>query len=162
MTDDAAYSGQLLLSLADEAATLKLGQRIAAALDEDCVFALSGPLGAGKTTLVRGFLRGLGYDRRVRSPTYTLVELYDIDGRSIVHLDLYRLSDPEEIEFLGVSDLADGTAMIEWPERGPRLAARADCNVSLAYDKDGRSATLIARSPLGEALLRRLESRYNA
>ncbi len=149
---------ELDLALPDAEATGCLGQQIAAVLEENCVFALSGPLGAGKTTLVRGFLRGLGFTGRVRSPTYTLVEPYEIDGRDIVHMDLYRLSDPEEIEFLGVSDLDAATALIEWPERGPRLAARADCKLVLDYDDEGRRAVLQAHSATGAALLKRLEA----
>ena len=147
---------ELEMPLLDAEATDSLGQRIASVLQENCIFALSGPLGVGKTTLVRGFLRGLGFEGRVRSPTYTLVEPYEIDGRDIVHMDLYRLSDPEEIEFLGVSDLDDATALIEWPERGPRLAARADCIVVLDYDDERRHAVLQAQSAPGAALLKRL------
>ena len=149
---------ELTIVLSDAEATVHLGQRIAVVLEENCVFALSGPLGAGKTTLVRGFLRGLGFTGRVCSPTYTLVEPYDIDGHDIVHIDLYRLSDPEEIEYLGVSDLDDATVLIEWPERGPRLAARADCMLILDYDDEGRRAVLQAHSGTGAALLKRLDA----
>lgn len=98
------------------------------------VAGLVGDLGAGKTTLVRAMLRGLGYDGRVPSPTYTLLEHYGVHGLTIVHMDLYRLATTEEVEYLGVRDwLADpGTwLLVEWPERAPQLAQRVDLMVSI-------------------------------
>ena len=105
---------------ASTAETAALGAALAHALDPPCVIAIEGPLGAGKTTLVRGFLHARGHSGPVRSPTYTLVETYELAGGRVHHLDLYRLFDPEELEQLGVRDLAEEDAiwLIEWPERG--------------------------------------------
>ncbi|MCC5868098.1 MAG: tRNA (adenosine(37)-N6)-threonylcarbamoyltransferase complex ATPase subunit type 1 TsaE [Gammaproteobacteria bacterium] len=102
--------------------------------------ALQGPLGAGKTTLARGLLRGLGHDARVPSPTYTLVEPYVVEGLRVHHLDLYRLADEAELMFLGISDWIDepGLTLIEWPERAPQLLARADLCLHADIDEPGR------------------------
>lgn len=102
--------------------------------------ALQGPLGAGKTTLARGLLRGLGHQGRVPSPTYTLVEPYLIDALRVHHLDLYRLADEAELMFLGISDWIDepGLALVEWPERAPRLLSRADLRLHADIHEPGR------------------------
>src|SRR6056297_3323471 len=112
-------------ALADAAATEALGAALAGPLRRACesravVLHLAGPLGAGKTTLVRGLLRGLGHRGAVRSPTYTLIEPYDELTPRVYHLDLYRLGDPEELDYLGLRDLLTGDTLllIEWPERG--------------------------------------------
>ena len=104
--------------LADEQATLGLGADLAAACAEHCVLFLQGDLGTGKTTLVRGFLRALGYPGHVKSPTYTLIESYLVENKNILHIDLYRLERPEELEFLGVREYFNGPSLclIEWPE----------------------------------------------
>jgi tRNA threonylcarbamoyladenosine biosynthesis protein TsaE len=99
--------------------TLKLGAQCAALCPKQCVFFLRGPLGAGKTTFARGFLQALGEFKRIKSPTYTVVETYQIASRSILHFDLYRLQDPDELEALGIRDytLSPAIWLIEWPER---------------------------------------------
>lgn len=121
------------------------------------VLALRGDLGAGKTSFVRALLRGLGYTARVPSPTYTLLEHYRVDGINVVHLDLYRLADPEELEPLGIRDwLAEpGTWLaVEWPERAPQLASRADVTLSIETGAgEHRGLALTARGRVGEALL---------
>jgi tRNA threonylcarbamoyladenosine biosynthesis protein TsaE len=146
----------LTLQLRDPAATEALGAALARALsglgDEQCLVLLEGEFGAGKTTLVRGLLRESGHMGPVPSPTYTLVEPYEIDGRTLYHLDLYRIADPEELEFLGWRDMADAVALVEWPERAPELAARADLVIRLAHADGGRQARIVALTANGEVL----------
>ena len=129
--------------------TEALGARLAARLSGRCIIYLRGELGAGKTTLVRGFLRALGYEGPVKSPTYTLVEPYILGNQRIFHLDLYRLADPEELEFIGLRDLLDGAAilLVEWPERGMGILPAADLDIRLDYDKDARLCRIQYRAP---------------
>ena len=140
------------------AATEALGSRLASALAPGCVLYLRGDLGAGKTTLARGLLRGLGHPGTVKSPTFTLVEPYQLESWRLFHWDLYRLADPEELEYLGLRDQIDGEAvlLIEWPERGRGELPAADLEVWLDYADEGRAYRLEARSPTGQALLARL------
>jgi tRNA threonylcarbamoyladenosine biosynthesis protein TsaE len=138
-------------------ATIAAGENLAATMRElemnRLIIFLAGDLGAGKTTFARGFLRGWGHAGRVPSPTYTLIEPYTFPGRSIYHIDLYRIADQEELDYLGWSDLEDGLRLIEWPERVPGLTAQADVLVSLAYEGAGRVATLTSLSDRGEAFI---------
>lgn len=122
-------------TVADPEAMLALGGELAAALRPPAVVALEGPLGAGKTTLVRGWLRALGHTGPVRSPTYTLLETYVLPSVHVYHLDLYRLVDPEELEFIGVRDLAaaDALWLIEWPERGAGRLPPIDQRIRIDY-----------------------------
>lgn len=108
------------LEIPTEADMLELGGRLAATLNPGQVVALSGELGVGKTTLVRGILRGMGFAGRVKSPSYGLVESYELPGLIVHHLDLYRLADPEELDYLGLEDLVgdESLVLIEWPEHG--------------------------------------------
>ena len=144
--------GQLLTrraDLADEAATIQLGRRIARGLPGQpagWLLLLQGDLGAGKSTLARAMLREFGHAGAVPSPTYTLVEPYEIDSKIIYHIDLYRISSPDELEFLGWDDLGDGLRIVEWPERIPGLEDDADLHIGLSYAGDGRSAVLRAVS----------------
>ncbi|HET8551204.1 MAG TPA: tRNA (adenosine(37)-N6)-threonylcarbamoyltransferase complex ATPase subunit type 1 TsaE [Gammaproteobacteria bacterium] len=141
------------LTVPDESDMITLGGRLAAALpDSGLVITLRGDLGAGKTTLVRAMLRTLGVTGHVRSPTYTLVEPYDIGGRRAFHLDLYRVADPEELEFLGVRDLdpVNDLIFIEWPERGGQLLPAADLAVEIAVaEPRGREVKLLPVAPRG-------------
>ncbi len=132
-----------------------LGGRLAQAASVGIVF-LHGELGAGKTTLVRGLLRRLGYEGAVKSPTYTLVEHYHLAGSEVYHFDLYRLSDPEELDYIGARDYFDGRSLclIEWPERGQGGLPAPDLMINIEYRRDGRVVELIPKTPLGEALAR--------
>lgn len=147
-------------TLADEASTLALGHRLAPALDPPLVVFLRGDLGAGKTTLARGVLRALGYAGRVKSPTYTLVESYDLDRVTVHHLDLYRLGDPSELDALGIREMLDPTAimLIEWPERGHGWLPTPDIDVALSHLADGRRASVRAHTPRGRAAMQLLGS----
>jgi tRNA threonylcarbamoyladenosine biosynthesis protein TsaE len=108
--------------------TLALGKNLAARLSDGGIVYLSGELGVGKTTLVRGLLRALGFEGRVKSPSYGLIESYEVEGLAVHHLDLYRLGHGEEIAYLGLEDLInEGTLLlIEWPERGEGWLPSAD------------------------------------
>ncbi|WP_455366889.1 tRNA (adenosine(37)-N6)-threonylcarbamoyltransferase complex ATPase subunit type 1 TsaE [Kaarinaea lacus] len=145
--------------LPDETATLQFGQQFAQQLMGGCVVYLHGDLGAGKTTLVRGVLQGLGHHGRVKSPTYTLVETYRLAGLSVCHFDLYRLADPEELEYMGIRDyFSEATVvLIEWPERGLGLLPAADIDINLAYHDQGRMLSCRADSEKGADCLRWLK-----
>lgn len=116
------------------------GATLADFIENGALLTLSGNLGAGKTTLTRGFMHAIGHKGAVKSPTYTLVEPYEINGRRVMHFDLYRLSDPEELEFLGFRDYLDGstTCLIEWPEKAAGYLPEPDLVISISVVKDGR------------------------
>jgi tRNA threonylcarbamoyladenosine biosynthesis protein TsaE len=113
---------------------------------------LQGDLGSGKSTLARGLLHALGFEGTVPSPTYTLVEPYEIAERTVYHVDLYRISDAGELPFLGWSELREGLMLIEWPERVPALLDQADLSVGLDFSGRGRKARITARSERGAAM----------
>ena len=131
--------GTQRIFLADEAATAALGARLAASLRPGDLVLLSGGLGAGKTALARAILRSLAADPvlDVPSPSFALVQPYGIAGRPVLHADLYRLTDPRELDELGLFDSAEAIVLVEWPERVPELAGRATLGVALSVPVDG-------------------------
>lgn len=145
-------------NLADEAGLLALAAAVASAIDESAIIFLYGPLGAGKTTFVRGFLRALGYQDKVKSPTYTLVEPYEIHNRPIFHFDFYRLNNASELEQIGIQDYFSPQAicLIEWPEKGFPLLPPPDLACYIAFAEDGREVRLEAHSPRGEKIVNQL------
>ena len=151
--------GQSLI-LPDPAATESLAAALAAALPANAggwAILLQGELGAGKSTFARAMLHALGHEGVVPSPTYTLVEPYSLPNYPAYHIDLYRIESADELEFLGWSDLQDGLKLIEWPERATQTTAAADIEVELAYEGEGRAATLSGLSERGTAVLASLE-----
>ena len=138
-----------------------LGAQLASAAVPAIVY-LDGELGTGKTTLVRGLLRAMGHTGKVRSPTYTLVEPYQLDAGTVYHLDLYRLGHAEELEFLGLRDLLADPALllVEWPERGAGILPAADLAIHIKYaaTDDGRDVSLEPATEAGRQLVSRVES----
>jgi len=145
--------------LANETATLDLGKELACVLASGGVVYLQGTLGMGKTTLSRGLLHGLGYDGKVKSPTYTIVEPYELEGLSVYHFDLYRLEDPEELELMGIRDYFSDMSLclVEWPERGEGLIPSADLDISIERAGNGRQVRLTACSERGDSLLQKIQ-----
>ena len=144
------------LFLPDTDATEALGQALARTRPAVAVVHLRGDLGAGKSTLARALLRALGVAGAIRSPTYTLVERYPVEGGEAWHLDLYRIGDAGELEFLGLDEGAAVLWLVEWPERGGAALPGADLQVDLAVEGNGRMARLAAASPDGERWLTRM------
>ena len=152
------------LSLPDEAATLRLGEAFAAGAAPGLVLHLRGELGAGKTTLVRGLLRGLGYRGRVKSPTYTLVEPY-VDLRlNLYHFDFYRFKDRSEWLSSGFREHFNpgSLCIVEWPERAGDLLATPDLEIHLQYQDEMRSAQFASHSPAGADWLASARSRWDS
>ncbi len=140
--------------------TETVGARLASARpprDAFAVIYLTGDLGAGKTTLTRGFLRALGVEGAVRSPTYTLVEIYEMPRLTALHLDLYRLADPAELDNLGLREWARAGHLwlVEWPERGGDRLPPADLVVRLTAGAQGHDIEVSGHGPLGQEWLGR-------
>ena len=141
------------IALPDSEATEALGRALAAARPQPAVVHLHGELGAGKSTLARALLRELGVQGPVRSPTYTLVERYPVPGGEAWHLDLYRIGDAAELDFLGLDGDEATLWLVEWPERGAAALPVADLRIALAQDGAGRMADLHGGSVAGETWL---------
>lgn len=153
----------LVKQLENDAATVALGQLLAKQVQQSgnippLVIYLQGGLGMGKTTFSRGFIQGLGHSGAVKSPTYALVEPYEMGNMRIFHFDLYRLHDPEELEFMGIRDYfgSDCICIVEWPERGFGLLPPADLEIQLEEYGAGRQACISAHTNAGKTCVTNL------
>ena len=154
----------LKVHLPDERATLALGAALASSLEPGLTIYLRGELGAGKTTVIRGLLRALGWQGPVRSPTYALVEVYAISRLDLHHFDFYRFHDPREWIDAGFRESFNGrtVSLIEWPERAGGLLPPADVEIDLEFHEAGRNAALTSKSIRGQKCLARAEERWPA
>jgi len=142
--------------LQDEAATQALAQALAVTQPGAAMVHLQGDLGAGKSTLARAWLRGLGVIGPIPSPTYTLVERYQVADGEVLHLDLYRIADSRELEFLGLDEATPRLWLVEWPERAQTGLPPVDVRLHLAVVGGGRLLSITVNSPLGYTWLRLL------
>ncbi|MBX9408922.1 tRNA (adenosine(37)-N6)-threonylcarbamoyltransferase complex ATPase subunit type 1 TsaE [Pseudomonas baetica] len=144
---------EVTLYLADEQAMSDFGARIARVTQGHGLIFLEGNLGMGKTTLSRGIIRGLGHVGAVKSPTFTLVEPYEMGDIRAFHFDLYRLVDPEELEFLGIRDYFedDALCLIEWPDKGAGFLPKPDLTITISPQDSGRSLKILSQGSRGEA-----------
>ena len=147
-----------------ESATVRLGEALAAGARNGLTLHLTGELGSGKTTLVRGLLHALGHPGRVKSPTYTLVEPYSLSRLNLYHFDFYRFKDRSEWLSSGFREYfnSDALCVVEWPERAGDSLAPPDLEIRLRYEGEGREATLEAHSDSGEQWLRDALSRWRS
>ena len=146
-------------NLQDEQATIELGVTLSLWVSAPLVIYLTGDLGAGKTTLSRGLIQGLGHAGNVKSPTYTLVEPYEFKNMDVFHFDLYRLLDPEELEYMGIRDYFTdkSISIIEWPDRGHGLLPEADLAIHLSYQGMQRQVELSGLTPSGQLIVDKLK-----
>ena len=138
------------------------GAELAAGCEAGLVVFLQGELGMGKTTFSRGFIRALGHSGTVKSPTYTLVEPYQLGELQVYHFDLYRLGDPQELEFMGIRDYFTDEAicLVEWPERGTGALPPADLVINIEREGQGRRLTLRASTVLGNTVVKRMRASH--
>ena len=154
-------TAELVITAPDEASMVACGARLAAACEAGLVVFLQGELGMGKTTLSRGFMLALGHSGAVKSPTYTLVEPYQLGELQVYHFDLYRVGDAEELEFMGIRDYFtnESICLVEWPERGTGALPPADLVINIEREGPGRRLTLRAASVLGNTVVTRMQAR---
>ena len=146
----------LFRSLMNESGLCAFATRLAGQLQTPVVIYLEGDLGAGKTTFCRALIQSLGHVGRVKSPTYGLLERYDLRSGNALHLDLYRIGDPGELEYLAITDLFEDSTilLVEWPERGQGALPMPDLTISLKHEHDKRFVSLKADSRRGYAVCR--------
>jgi len=143
-------------NLVGEAATLEFAAKLAELCQPPLIIHLQGDLGSGKTTFARGFINKLGHSGNVKSPTFTLVETYELELAHLYHFDLYRLRDPLELEYIGIRELVgelDVICLIEWPERGGSELSIADIVISLEYQGEARVVDCQANSTKGQIII---------
>lgn len=147
--------------LADEQATLDFSALCAEVFKTGGLIFLQGTLGAGKTTFSRGLMHALGYQGAVKSPTYTLVETYELDALNVCHFDLYRLGDAEELEFIGIREYLNQGALclVEWPEKGQGVLPQADLTLTLSDELSGRKIEWQAHTELGQVWAEQLQQK---
>ncbi len=139
-----------------EQAMQDFGGLLAQSCEFPLVIYLQGPLGAGKTTLARGFIRALGVDGSIKSPSYSILEDYSLEKRRVFHLDLYRVVDPAELEFLGFEPGNEDCVLVEWPEHGAKMLLPADLSITIEYAEDRRCLQFQSLSEVGYRVLMRL------
>lgn len=145
--------------LIDENATNAFAKAVYRALPDNragWTLLLRGELGAGKSTFARAFIRAAGHTGPVPSPTYTLVEPYNLATGNIYHIDLYRVSSEDELHFLGFDELDDGCCLVEWPERAPGVLQAADLEIAFRYEPKGRSARIVGLSERARGLIQKI------
>ena len=154
-------AAEIVVQAADEDAVVAFGAALGGVIEPGLVLFLQGELGMGKTTLARGLIRCLGHQGAVKSPTYTLVEPYELPKCLLYHFDLYRLGDPEELEFMGIRDYfsENSVCLVEWAERGLGVLPAADIVVRITKIDSGRCLALVAGTERGAVVLRRLQTR---
>jgi tRNA threonylcarbamoyladenosine biosynthesis protein TsaE len=158
MTDVKTISEGYCVELINETEMVEFGHRLAGHLTYGMIITLNGDLGAGKTTLSRGLLQALGHKGPVKSPTYTLVEPYELPFGQVYHFDLYRVNDPQELEYIGFSDYLERSALslIEWPERGGEYLQTVDLALDIEHLLAGRKLVLSWQTVKGETVLNNL------
>jgi tRNA threonylcarbamoyladenosine biosynthesis protein TsaE len=151
-------AGPRTVIVPDESAMVSLGARLGKVCEAGLVVYLRGGLGVGKTTFCRGVIQSLGHTGAVKSPTYTLVEPYQLAGLQLFHFDLYRLGDPEELEFIGIRDYFGdfSVCLVEWPERGLGALPPADLVITIEMEGQGRRLVCAAASEAGRRVLSRM------
>jgi tRNA threonylcarbamoyladenosine biosynthesis protein TsaE len=151
---------KVIKTIASESEMEKLGGALSAASVPGCVIGLQGDLGAGKTTLSRGFMHALGHEGAVKSPTFTLVEPYDLSGQPVFHFDLYRIADPEELAYVGLDEYfyAESICLVEWPEKGVGVLPVLDVVCDIQVDGLRRQVCLESHSALGEKIIAHVEA----